>query len=278
VAEGEELSFPVRTKSICKSVIMDNNLPKESNEPNFTSNLFRWTPGYNDSGVYEVNFTAPLDDNDKDFEIITVTVLDTQQEEPIGYWNFNETNGETASDSSTSNNDGCLKNGLVWGTGKINGAIVFSVPNDAVEIQTANFNPKSGTIAMWVNVTGQTLSRHYLFGHASEALTNRIQLYLKYGQLCLGLGDSHETCTNIQQLENHIWYHIALTWSPTTYCVYVDGSLKASGTYTGLNELKGHADIGNNGINRDKALDGSIDDVRIYNRALDANEIAQIMN
>jgi hypothetical protein len=273
VAEGEQLCFPVRTKSGVIVELSDQNLPSI---PTFASNTFRWTPDYDDAGTYEVEFSAQHGSGE-DFEKVTVTVLDTQQEEPIGYWNFDETNGEIASDSSSSGNNGSLKNGLAWVSGKTNGAIEFSVPNDAVEIQTANFNPKSGTIAMWVNVTGQTLSRHYLFGHASQALTNRIQLYLKYGQLCLGLGDSHETRMNIQQFENQIWYHIALTWSPTTYNIYINGSPKASGTYTGLTEITGHADIGNNGINRDKALNGKIDDVRIYNRALNVNEISQLV-
>jgi phospholipase C len=145
-----------------------------------------------------------------------------------------------------------------------------------VEIQTTKLNPQSGTIAMWVYIDKQTLSIHYLFGHATSTFTNRIQLYLKYGNLCLGLGDSHETRTNIQQLQNQRWYHIALTWSNSTYNVYVDGSLKASGTYSGLTGLSDHADVGNNGVTRDKALNGRIDDVVIYNRMLDVNEIAQL--
>jgi hypothetical protein len=272
VAEGEEIAFPIRTKSYIIVDINDQNLP---NYPSFASNYFRWTPDYNDAGTYEVEFTAPHGSGE-DFEKVAITVLDSRQFELAGYWTFNELSGEIASDSSTSGNNGCLKNGLDWGSGKNSGAIGFSVPNDAVEIQTTNFNPKSGTIAMWVYVEKQTLSKHYLFGYAGDALTNRIQLYLKYGNLCLGLGNSHSTSTDIQQLQMEQWYHITLTWSPTTYEVYVDGSLKASGTYAGLTELAGHADIGNNGMNRDKALNGSIDDVMIYNRALNADEIAQL--
>jgi hypothetical protein len=153
---------------------------------------------------------------------------------------------------------------------------MFSVPNDAVEIQTTKMNPQFGTIAMWVYMDKQTMDMHYLFGLASPTLTNRIQLYLKYGNLCLGLGDSHETSTDIQQLQNKKWYHIALTWSKGTYNVYVNGSLKANGAYSGLTGLSDYADIGNNGITREKAFNGSIDDMLIYNRSLEAAEIAQL--
>ena len=129
---------------------------------------------------------------------------------------------------------------------------------------------------MWVYVERQTLAKHYFFGHATDT-TNRIQLYSKYGNLCLGLGDSHETSVNIQQLDNQRWYHITLTWNNPVYSVYVDGALEASGTYTGLTQLADHADIGNNGLSRDKGLNGKIDDVQIYDHALNSGEITRLV-
>ena len=153
---------------------------------------------------------------------------------------------------------------------------LYSVtPNDAVEISTTNFNPQQGTIAMWVYIERNTLSKHYFFGHATDT-DNRIQLYSKYGNLCLGLGDSHETSVNIQHLQKQRWYHITLTWNEPIYNVYVDGVLKASGTYTGLAQLADHADIGNNGASRDKGLNGKIDNVQIYDRALNSAQITRL--
>jgi hypothetical protein len=51
---------------------------------------------------------------------------------------------------------------------------------------------------------------------------------------------------------------------------------KATGTYSGLNALATYADIGNNGNSstRTEAFDGLIDEVRIYDKALTADEIA----
>lgn len=47
--------------------------------------------------------------------------------------------------------------------------------------------------------------------------------------------------------------------------------------YSGLNALATYADIGNNGnsLERSEAFDGLIDEVRIYNIAIDINEIAK---
>jgi hypothetical protein len=58
--------------------------------------------------------------------------------------------------------------------------------------------------------------------------------------------------------------------------VYVNGVLKASGTYSGLTAFADHADIGNNGFGRNMGLNGKIDDVQIYNRVLNADEIIRL--
>ena len=275
VAEGNELSFTIRTRPDATMTLADSNLPSL---PSLVSNTFSWTPGYTDAGTYEVEFAAPHGSS-MDFEKVAITVTDTNLPDsnspPIGYWKFDETSGDIASDSSESGDTGYLKNGLTWGTGKINGAVVFSVPNDAVQIKTTNFNLQQGTIGMWVYVQRQTLSRHYFFGHVTGT-ANRIQLYDKYGYLCLGLGDSQETSVNIQRLQNKKWYHIVLTWNKPTYNVYVNGVLKASGAYSGLTAFADHADIGNNGLGRDMGLNGKIDDVHIYNRVLTADELIRL--
>jgi hypothetical protein len=276
VAEGESLGFTVRTKSGVLTEISEENLP---GMPSLISNIFSWTPGYDDAGTYQVTFSSPhlSDSNYEDYETINISVLDTQQFEPIGNWTFDETNGNIAYDISTRGNNGSLLNGLVREEGVINGAIAFSIPNDAIEILTTGFNPNSGTIAMWIYVNEYTLSRHYLFGHADSGLTNRIQLYIRYGNLCLGLGDSHETAINIERLQNYQWYHIALTWSWGNYKVYVNSQEKQSGPYSGLSSFASTAEIGNNGMSRDKAFNGKIDEVRIYNRALSAAEISDLV-
>ena len=125
VAEGEELSFTIRTRPDVTVTLADSNLPSL---PSFASNTFRWTPGYTNAGTYEAEFTAP-DGTSMDFEKVAITVTDKSLPDnnspPIGYWKFDETSGDIASDSSATGDTGYLKNGLTWGTGKINGAVVF---------------------------------------------------------------------------------------------------------------------------------------------------------
>ena len=192
---------------------------------------------------------------------------------------------ETASDSSGNGNDGRLYNGPTWNpSGGVSGsgAIQFDGGSSAVEINTNDMSSSQGTVSLWAYANYFDYNTHYLFGHTSqESWSDRIQLYTndRDGLLDLGLGDSHSRKTNIQDLYVHKWYHIVLTWDGTNYVVYVDGTEKATDSYTGLSALGEVADIGNNGnpSSRNESFNGLIDEVRIYDRALDVNDIDEGM-
>jgi hypothetical protein len=65
-------------------------------------------------------------------------------------------------------------------------------------------------------------------------------------------------------------------WDDGTYSVYIDGVLKDSSTYTGLTTLNNNAHIGNTGTTFTQSWEGLLDDVRIYDRALSAEEIDRL--
>jgi hypothetical protein len=140
-----------------------------------------------------------------------------------------------------------------------------------------DMNAGRGTVSLWAYPTNSS-GIEYLFGHTADPWSNRIQIYLDNGNLCIGLGSSHITRTNITALMTQTWHHIALTWDGTSYDIYVDAVSEATGTYSGLTRLSTLADIGNNGNpeERNEGFNGLIDEVRIYDRALTANEIANL--
>lgn len=199
----------------------------------------------------------------------------------IGMWKFDEGSGTTAHDSSGHNNNGTFINSPVWTTGKKHGGLDFDGIDDAIQVGTGQMNVSAGTIALWGYAKQFADAPRYLIGEATkptnETWANRIQLYVlnTTGSLCLGLGDQHFKHTDIEVLQINQWYHIALTWNNGLYAVYINGIAKASGSFTGLSALNNFADIGNDGNTtyRNEAWGGVIDDVRIYNRALSANEV-----
>ena len=183
----------------------------------------------------------------------------------------------------TGTNGGVLFNGPIWQpvSGHAGGALNFNGDDTSVEIGTNGMNALQGTVSMWVYASsfdGNAPLHHYVFGHTSTTnWTSTIQLYTyeQSNRLYLGLGDTHARHPDIQTLSTHTWYHIALTWDGTTYLVYVDGVAKATGNYTGLSTLGSTAEIGNTGnpTYRVESWHGLIDDVRTYDRVLDANDV-----
>ena len=97
-----------------------------------------------------------------------------------------------------------------------------------------------------------------------------IEVYLN-----LGMGDSHTTATGIYGLATGTWQHVALTWNNGSFAVYVSVSRRA-GSYTGLATNYGIAAIGNGYVVSNQSWSGVIDDVRLYNRALSASEVAAL--
>ena len=66
-------------------------------------------------------------------------------------------------------------------------------------------------------------------------------------------------------LTNNTWYHVAVVKSGTTITFYVNGSADGSGTVTSP-----AAPTSNFFISQSGAMDGFIDDLRVYGRALSA--------
>ncbi len=72
----------------------------------------------------------------------------------ISYWKFDEGAGINARDSA-GNNDGILKEGPVWTSGKIGGALEFDGADDYVEVpDSSSLNPTEEiTVMAWINPT-----------------------------------------------------------------------------------------------------------------------------
>ncbi len=206
----------------------------------------------------------------------------------VGYWMMDETSGLTAADSSGNGNDGALSGDLTWqpAGGMWAGALLWGGESTAhVEISAAGMSADAGTIMMWANLSEpQPAQTRYLFGHTTQpSYNNRIQLYMDGSntQLDLGLGSAHAVQGNIRTLDTQTWYHVALTWNAGSYVVYIDGEQAATGTYSGLTTIHDFAWIGNDGNPVSEGVEGFgglLDEVAIYSRALNLEEVQAVMN
>jgi Concanavalin A-like lectin/glucanases superfamily len=211
----------------------------------------------------------------------------------VGWWTFDEQEGERVPDMSTNGHEGTMMNGS-WGDGISGGALLFDGGNDSIvtvpmteEIRaTAN----SITLMAWTyrdaehNVAVVASSYPMLFFgfHGPQfklELTERPGLLRRVASK-IGLAKEVEVeCYADLQYVADLgrWIHIAATFDGETARLYADGSEVCALPFTG--EI-GYSDepltigayLDHNGVVVDE-ISGRLDDVRIYNRALTAAEV-----
>lgn len=204
---------------------------------------------------------------------LTLEPLDYGDSALVGYWTFNEGNGSTAYDASGNGNNGTLSLAApTWTTGKVgSGALSFNGSNNSVNGPTISSVAQNGpaTIAGWFNFNTFAVARGVyiplhtqLYQHPANDL-----LYL-YG----GGADFFDVSS---VLTTGAWHFIALTYNGTheTDVLYVDG-IRFSVNIQSPNI--NNAALSPFIVSPFQYFPGLIDDVRIYNRVLSADEIAAI--
>ncbi len=201
----------------------------------------------------------------------------------VGYWKFDEGSGTTASDSSSYDNNGTLVNSPNWTTGKIGGALDFNGSNNYVSMGAVLDMPeRTGiTLAAWVRI--DTFRN---FATIIEKLVDNGNYRFQVngdGTISFGLRNTANTYQEVvttATLTTGQWYHIIATFDDnTTGKIYINGSL--SKTKTDFSIIRGATasalKVGYNG-NNNVYFDGTIDEVRIYNRTLSASEVTELYN
>ena len=77
-------------------------------------------------------------------------------------------------------------------------------------------------------------------------------------------------------LERNEWHFVAASWDGSTVKIHINNSLTTTGANSGPLEISNTRLVIGNAPTRDRSFDGAIDDIRIYNRALTVDEIAEL--
>jgi hypothetical protein len=210
-----------------------------------------------------------------------------QQQAPAGLvaaYSFNEGSGTGANDSSGKANHGTTSGGATWtAAGKNSGALTFNGTNALVTVpDSASLDLTTGlTIEAWVRLANTTAA------WSTIALKERPSgmCYGLYGKTNAGgptlqvrTGSSEPRTPNVAVPAANTWVHVAGTYDGSTLRLYVNGGQVATQAATGaLTTSNSALRIGGNSV-WGEYLSGSLDDLRIYNRALTAVEIGADMN
>jgi len=206
----------------------------------------------------------------------------------VGYWNFDESSGTIAYDSSGNNNHGTLNNGPIWVDGKFEKALSFDGVDDYVQIsQSSSLDVTSQvTVEAWVyprayvdsnGDNSHIVSRCAIDGGAIYVLQNYSPTSTKAGYAVNPLPYHHASSAD---LPLYAWTYLAMTYDGADVKLYVNGQFDSSYAQSGSIETTSNwLAIGckptgpYGGTGTYAYFNGMIDEVRIYNRALSQQEI-----
>jgi hypothetical protein len=198
----------------------------------------------------------------------------------VGAWAFDEASGTAAKDLSGRGNGGTVS-GAKRVAGRYGKALSFDGVNDLVTVaDSASLDLTTAmTIEAWVQPSKLTGSwrtvavkeqpsqlSYALYAGNGNNNGNRPSGHVNTG------GDV--ALPGTASLGTGRWTHLASTWDGTTIRLYVDGKEVSSARVTGTATTSGKPlRIGGNQV-WSEWFSGLIDEVRVYNRALTAAEVA----
>jgi hypothetical protein len=217
----------------------------------------------------------------------------------VGYWPFEEGQGNMVKDMSGKGNDGVAVEGLIqaapirqtvsWVAGKKGKAMQLDGINDWVKVPRSDSIDSTGTsgaasLAAWVNMKQ--------FGQASSNsqfnfFITRQEVGTAFDHYGLAVREGKPTAcihfffaTAAETIKTGDWVHLAMTYDGITATIYIDGVSSAT-TDIGWPLAADTTDVvigaGQNIDVLKEFVDGTIDEVYMYNRALSQTDVVALM-
>ncbi|RCW48498.1 LamG-like jellyroll fold domain-containing protein [Paenibacillus prosopidis] len=202
----------------------------------------------------------------------------------ISWYNLDETSGTSTADASGNGNHGTMNGGTAWTAGKIGNAADLAGTNGYIALPGSIVSGTDTiTIAAWVNLDSvSNWTRIFDFGSGTSTsmfLTPKNGANGKIRFAIKNNNSSEQIIEGQSALPTGGWHHVAVTLNGSTGTLYVDGAQVGINTSMTIKP----SDLGattQNWIGRsqypDPYLDGRVDDFRIYDQALPADEIAAL--
>ncbi len=213
----------------------------------------------------------------------------------VGYWKFSEGSGATTADASGYGNTGTLTNMNTSNPGggnkndtsgwnntgcKYGSCLTFDRVNDEVIIaNTASLNLSSAvTLSGWINykgylteingrIVGKSVNNYDLWVNQNNKLTFR--LYALNG----GFNDTDSPSA----IPANVWTHVAGTYDGSIQKLYVNGILVTNLTWSSALKMD-TLPVVIGSANNLRWFNGTIDEVRIYNRAITPDEVKRLFD
>jgi len=199
--------------------------------------------------------------------------VDTTQD-LIGYWKLDENSGSQTFDSSAGGNTGELQE-AVWADGKFGSALSFNGQDAYVDFGNIAFElTNSLSISLWVNLNNHDEYYQRLF-HAGQ-YAHPFFIRMKGNKINAALRTTSDTrgLLSTTTITTGQWHHVAITYDNEQYRLYINGQQESSSILSGnLSVQNENVMLGICPNSYVDALDGSLDEIRVYKKALTAEEV-----
>jgi hypothetical protein len=242
--------------------------------PTHSSPLLQATSVYNSSSDNLTCYNQSTQDLDEDEVINVYSWIKNSQ----SLASLNLPFEINADDYSSNDNDGTIY-GATFTTGKVGRALQFDGINDYVKVEEnfgTSFN--SFSVEAWVNLKNIATQHKYILErddtHFYISIMPGKKVRFRHSDLTNGA-----TETEPNAIEFDEWTHIAVVYNGTKTYIYVNGQLKKEQDNTGSISFSATEPlyIGSSKYALsypDRTWNGSIDEIRIYNYALSAEQIS----
>jgi len=216
----------------------------------------------------------------------------------VGWWRFNEGSGDTANDSSGNDHHGTLIGTPEWVVGPdgFGGALAFN-PDVCVGVDCGIFDPTNGTgqftVALWAYWDGTGTFLHFLTksaGWGADTMMFQIELWgaitnpaeidrvgLSY-QGNISSDNSSSGSTPFSIMPKNEWVHLAVTFDGSSATVYVNSVDEVGPKAFSIGpDVDAPVLIGVSHPDEGRTFHGYLDEVRIYDKALTADEVLLVM-
>jgi pimeloyl-ACP methyl ester carboxylesterase len=190
-------------------------------------------------------------------------------------------------DLSGNNNNGILHGAQLTEDrkGNPNSAYLFNGSSDYIEIpynQSLDLTDEI-SISCWISCADLSLSQR-IFDKTTVSQSDAYMVDIHPSHrlrfiVANPLPGAYQSQSNDVLTQNNSWYHIVVTYDKSNVRFYFNGVIDTVNPVTGSSTLNSNPiRIGANSLLNGNWFTGKIDDIRLYNRALNDNEVLSLYN
>lgn len=226
----------------------------------------------------QITFDSSAAKTEANRPYLSVTYTVPSSEAPVASYSFNEGSGETTHDASGKGHEGTLHGAKWTKEGKYGGAIYFDGKEDLVTVPASrelNFSP-AFTLEAWVKPDEANKWSAVFTKETPSFVSYQLHAEAAHEAPAGFVFDNEEEESTVEgsgPISPKAWSYLALASDGEHLRLYVNGELAGTSSVVAAAGGKGPLQIGGDLPWEEDSFKGVIDNLRLYNRNLSAEEI-----